>query len=168
MEGFHDILQSWQSFYATVAAVAATLTGLLFVSLSLNRERLRGSRAPEVVAMARWTFGDFLYVLMLALVFLVPHQLPFSLTVALLTLGFSRAVGLLREISGRAADSEASAQGQALLRQIGLPALASLGLIAVAVAAGRGNYNSIFGLVFVVAALLVTACWNAWVLLIEE
>ena len=41
MEIFQASIQSWQVFYATVAAVSATLTGLLFVSLSLNRDRLK-------------------------------------------------------------------------------------------------------------------------------
>lgn len=34
MNDFLNSLQSWQIFYATVAAASATLTGLLFVSLS--------------------------------------------------------------------------------------------------------------------------------------
>ncbi len=46
MEKFQASIQSWQVFYATVAAASATLTGLLFVSLSLNCERLKG-RTPE-------------------------------------------------------------------------------------------------------------------------
>ena len=36
-----------------------------------------------VIPAARRTFGDFLYVLMIGLVFLVPHQVPYSLSIAL-------------------------------------------------------------------------------------
>jgi hypothetical protein len=46
--------------------------------------------------------------------------------------------------------------------------VASLGLILVAVEIFRGDTNSIFGLVAVIAALLTTASWNAWLLLIQE
>jgi hypothetical protein len=59
MDEFLVSLQSWQILYATVAAASAALTGLLFVSLSLNRERLKGKRANKTKAMARQTFGDF-------------------------------------------------------------------------------------------------------------
>src|SRR5512136_3126671 len=97
MDNFHQSLQAWQVFYATVAAASATLTGLLFVSLSLNRDRLKGARAHITLGTARRTFGDFLYVLMIALVFIIPHQVPYSLAVALLALGLSRGAGLTRE-----------------------------------------------------------------------
>src|SRR5512136_127715 len=98
MDAFHQSLQAWQVFYATVAAASATLTGLLFVSLSLNRERLKGVRAQVTLATARRTFGDFLYVLMIALVFIIPHQVPYSLAIALLALGLSRGIGWMREV----------------------------------------------------------------------
>lgn len=45
MNSFHQILQSWGLFYANVAATSAILSGLLFVSLSLHRDRLKGNRA---------------------------------------------------------------------------------------------------------------------------
>ncbi len=87
MSEFSSSLLSWQLFFATVAAASATLTGLLFVSLSLNRERLTGQRAHLVLTSARRTFSDFLHVLMISVVFLVPHKIPLSLTVALLVFG---------------------------------------------------------------------------------
>jgi hypothetical protein len=59
MSSFVEGLESWQLFYATVGAAAAALTGLLFVSLSLNRERLRGKKAGQTRSIARKTFGDF-------------------------------------------------------------------------------------------------------------
>lgn len=167
MDNFLRSLQTWQVFYATVAAAAATLTGLLFVSLSLNRERLRGNRANTVLALARRTFGDFLYVLMIALVFLVPHQVPYSLTTALLVLGLSRGIGLLLEASRHRKARGVLRDIRLIIRDIGLPFIASLGLIIVAVLIAFEMTDAIYGLVGAVAALLVTACWNAWLLLVE-
>lgn len=168
MSQFTTSLQSWQIFFATVAAAAATLTGLLFVSLSLNRERLTGRQARLILASARLTFSDFLYVLMIALVFLIPHQVPLSLTVALLVLGLSRAIGLVQDYRRHWRKSRSKMNLGEILRELGLPAIASLGLIAVAIAAFFGITNSIYGLVGVIAALLLTACWRAWLLLVEE
>ncbi len=168
MDNFLRSLLTWQVFYATVAAATATLTGLLFVSLSLNRERLKGSRAHTVLALARRTFGDFLYVLMISLVFLVPHQVPYSLTTALIVLGLSRGIGLLLE-AGRHRKARRARRGfQLIIRDIGLPLLATLGLIVVAIFIAFERTNAIYWLVGVIAALLVTACWNAWLLLVEE
>ncbi len=168
MDDFHQILQNWQLFYATIAAASATLTGLLFVSLSLNRERLKGQRAKTVIATARRTFGDFLYVMMISITFLVPHLVPLSLTIALLVLGISRGAGLIREATPHARRSTQRLNSPILLRVFSLPLVATLGLILVALAFGAGIYAAAYLLVIVIAALLTRACWNAWLLLIEE
>jgi hypothetical protein len=168
MDSFHQSLEAWQLFYATIAAASATLTGLLFVSLSLNRERLKGERAKTVIATARRTFGDFLYVLMIAIIFIVPHQVPYSLTIALLVLGITRGIGLIREARQHMRKPSGRINAPIILRVISLPFIATLGLILVAIAVAFGFTISIYGLVIVIAALLVTACWNAWLLLIEE
>ncbi len=168
-ELFKQSLQNWQVFFTSVAAAAATLTGLLFVSLSLNRDRLKGDQAAKTLSIARITFGDFLYVLMIALVFLVPHPLPLSLTIALLVLGITSAIGIvIREIRFIRNASHRQLDVRSIVRRIGLPTLASLGLVVVAIEIDIGNYDAIFGLVGVIAALLVTACWNAWLLLLNE
>ena len=55
-----------------------------------------------------------------------------------------------------------------VIKEIGLPITASLCLIIVAIAISMGMTNAIYGLVAVIATLLITACWNAWLLLVEE
>ncbi len=168
MPTFQQVIQSWQIFYSTVAAAAATLTGLLFVSLSLNRDRLKGKAGRTTTDVARRTFGDFLYVIMLSLVFLVPHRLPLSLCVALLALGLSRAVGIVREIGRRRSARRNFEGGPELLREIGLPGIASLGIVIAALLIASAQYDILYVLVGVIAALLVSACWNAWTLLFLE
>jgi len=58
--------------------------------------------------------------------------------------------------------------GAIALRELGLPALACLGLLIVGVAVLRGDMIAIYGLVIVIAALLTTASWNAWLLLVPD
>lgn len=166
MSEFVENLQSWQVFYATLGAASATLSGLLFVSLSLNRERLKGKNAIKIKEIARRTFGDFLYILMISLVFIVPHTVPYSLAIALLVLGLSRGIGIIRETTQKTSNKK---RNMALvIKEIGLPLTASLGLIIVSIAVIFGLTNAVYALVIVVAALLITACWNAWLLLMEE
>jgi hypothetical protein len=169
MDLFQHSLQTWQVFFTSVATASATLTGLLFVSLSFNHEKLKGEHARLALAIARNTFGDFLFVLMIALVFLVPHTIPLSLTIALLVLGLASGSGLvIREVRSHHQASKKRLEPWLVLRRIGLPSIASIGLILVAIEIAMGNYSAIFGLVVVIAALLVTACWNAWLLLLED
>jgi hypothetical protein len=169
MEPFTVQLQGWEVFYSTVALASVTLVGLLFVSLTFYRESRKSRTDPRVLRLARGSFGDFLYVLMLALVFLVPHPAPVGLAVALLVLGASRSAGLLRAllrpVSGK---SRKLVPPSHALREIALPALASLILIGVAVEVWRGEMVALYGLVIVIAALLASASWNAWLILVEE
>ena len=167
MDLFTQQLHEWQIFYSTVALASSTLAGLLFVSLSLHSETFKRHKDSPKMRLARGSFGDFLYVLMLGLVFLVPHQAPFGLAIALFVLGVARGVGLTRQVMK--ARNKKSRKGPLLdmLREIALPAVASLGLIFIGVEVLRGDYLSIYGLVLVVAALLATASWNAWLILVE-
>ncbi len=167
MDAFTQQLREWQLFYATVATAAATLTGLLFVSLSLERGRGRGGMTGASLRMAQRSFGDFLYVIMLALVFLVPHKAPVGLAVALFVLGAARGLGLVRQARRRFPGREPHPGRFDRVREDALPGLACLGLLVVALEVLRGDFVAIYGLVLVVAALLTTASWNAWLLLVE-
>jgi hypothetical protein len=168
LDQFTAQLHEWQLFYSTVALASVTLAGLLFVSLSLHSESLKGRKDSLQMRLARGSFGDFLYVLMLGLVFLVPHQAPFGLAVALFVLGAARGLGLARQAVKTARNRSSGEPAATVLRELALPALASLGLIVIGAEVLLGNYLSIYGLVLVVAALLATASWNAWLILVEE
>lgn len=76
----------WQTFYAVIAGAAATLTGLLFVGMSLNLRTILGTPAHR--ARARETFGGLLSLLVLSLLVLIPDQ-------SALALGCELAIGAL-------------------------------------------------------------------------
>jgi hypothetical protein len=168
VETFTAQLREWQLFYSTVALASVTLAGLLFVSLSLHHEVIKGDRDGRMLRLARGSFGDFLYLLMLGLVFLVPHQVPLGLAVALFVLGAARGLGILRQLRHAAGALAGERKPGSALREIALPGLASLGLIVVGLAILGGNMLALYGLVLVIAALLATASWNAWLILVEE
>jgi hypothetical protein len=65
-------MQAWFNFYAVIGAAAATLTGLLFVALSMNAV-VALSRGPEGSRrLAEQAFENYLAVLMVALLALYP------------------------------------------------------------------------------------------------
>jgi hypothetical protein len=167
MNDFLKSLQDWQLFYSTVAASSATLTGLLFVSLSLNWKKFNDKEHINYLLKARNTFSNFLYILMIAFVFLVPHQVPYSLTVSLVVLGLSRVIGLIRSIINNRKSDKNRGDKQIIIREVLLPLIASAGLVLVGIEVLLGNFNFIYWLVGVIAALLISACWNAWLLLVE-
>ena len=53
MNGFGQLVQEWQVFYATIATASATLIGLLFVAMSLNL----GSGRRVLRIVAAWSRG---------------------------------------------------------------------------------------------------------------
>jgi hypothetical protein len=168
LDTFAETLRDWQIFYSTVALASVTLTGLLFVSLSLRQDVIKGRRDSSLLRLARGSFADFLYLLMLGLVFLVPQQVPIGLAVALFALGAARGIGLVRQAFLLVRASPWQAGAAAVLREIALPLLASLGLLAVGIEVLRGEMVAMYALVLVVAALLTTASWNAWLILAKS
>src|SRR5580698_10174066 len=67
-----DTMNAWHEFYDVVAGVAATLLGLLFVSVSLNAEAILGSGNKHSKRLAEQAFQNYLGVLVIALLVLIP------------------------------------------------------------------------------------------------
>jgi hypothetical protein len=164
-------LSAWNAFYSAVASASATLVGLLFVSLSINRKRITSATEPELLLLARRSCGDLLYVLLISLVILVPNQHTYGLGVALLTLGVTRGCELLGELIGqtrRGAVNVSRPPAPQILRVFGLPLLSSVGLVIVSLGIYFDYPAALYLLVPVIAALIGRASWNAWLLLVLE
>jgi len=168
MTPFAELLKSWEAFYLAVATAAATLTGLLFVALSVNLQLLRGPDGPHHRDTAGRTFGDFLFTLMLSLIFLIPNQEPIGFAIALFTLGIARGAALVCQALRARRAASGPSRGPTVVRDYALPMLASVGLVFAAVRILSGHYGVVMLLVGVVSALLVTACLNAWSLLLQQ
>lgn len=85
-------MNDWQTAYSTVAEVAATLTGLLFVSVSVKLTPASDETRHWMLFIAKRSFLDFLTVLAIALLFLVPAVSSAVMGWAILWLGVLRAV----------------------------------------------------------------------------
>jgi modulator of FtsH protease len=160
-------LQEWQVFYATVAAACATLTGLLFVALSINVDILNRAENVELMWLARQTFGEFLFVLMIALLFLIPHRISLSLGVSLLALGIAWTFSTGKSASDSFRKSKAKPTLAIFLRRFGLSLAGALGIVAVSIAMLLEWMDALYFLVFMLAALLASASRNAWHLLVR-
>ena len=168
MRSFTEVLRDWQMFYATVATACATLTGLLFVALTLNTDILRRSENARLLDVARQAFSEFILVLMVALVFLVPHQTPVGLGVALIALSSFYALAsasyLKRALGGR----RQGKAGRVFTRGATLSVVGYTGVLAVGIAVLLHWWAAFYVLVFMLAAALAGASRYAWFLLTQR
>ena len=77
-------MQGWASFYETLGGAAAALLGLLFVSVSVRAEQILGAKHSHARRIAEQAFHNYLAVLMVSLVSLMPNVGTISLGFTLL------------------------------------------------------------------------------------
>ena len=159
-------LERWHDFFLLAGTAAATLLGLLFVSVSLKTEIImRGSRT-HLRAMAMSAFDSLLLATVLSLIALAPFSRPRLLGVMLLAVGIVWGVRTLLHVIA-ASRGDASLEARALRRRLVLPVAACA---FIAWSGGEwfaGQRNA--GLLLFAATLwlLITAVRSAWHLLSE-
>jgi hypothetical protein len=151
----------WLTAYSTVAEVAATLTGLLFVSVSVKLTAVSDEMRHWMLFISKRSFRDFVTVLAIALLFLVP-------TVSSYTMGWGvLAVGILRvawHISHRREHRKLTSPDKDIRAYV-LSMVATAVLLIAGIAtlltwshAAKLTYAAVM-------LLLFDACQNAWRLL---
>ena len=87
-EDFAAVIESWQPFYNLAGAAAFTLAGLVFVAVSLNigRVSLAGEQG-DLMQFARGTLTNFLVLMLISIIFMIPSQSPHGTGIPLLFLG---------------------------------------------------------------------------------
>jgi hypothetical protein len=167
MGTFTETLASWHDFYVMVGTAAATLMGLLFLSLSLNSHLITGDENAKARLMAAQTFSNFLSVLMFAVLFLIPDPGRWGLGVPLAFIGSAGLYGAIkRSVTARRADTRTS--GSLRVARHGLAsALCYLALIVVAVTVLLGHTDGLYWLIPVMLVLIAEASRGAWKLLMQ-
>src|SRR3984957_16951181 len=112
-------MQAWFNFYAVIGAVAATLTGLLFVALSMNAAAVL-SRGPQGSRrLAEQAFENYLAVLMVSLLALFPDTTLISFgRIALLVTATWTVWGVVRLYQGAAEASVHETRAVAIRRHV--------------------------------------------------
>jgi hypothetical protein len=167
MDTFAQAVEGWHDFYLMIGTAAATLVGLLFVSLSLNVDVITRPENADLRVLATQTFTSFLNVVMLAVLFLIPHQVPQGLGLPLLGVGgygLYETVG--RFLKTRRARSHAWGVG-GVARRFAVPSLCFVALLIIAVSVLLGRTGGLYWLVPVMIMLVVAASRNAWDLLLR-
>ena len=161
---FAQRIAEWQVFYSALAGVSATLAGLLFVSLSLNIDRLVDRRFAATRELAFHAFTNFLYLVLFALLFLIPRQKPIGVGVPLLVLA---SMAFVQTWTARRRARAAGERAPERMRLYRLSLIVYGALIFGGLLALRGAVLVLHLLVGLMIWLLAWAARLAWDLLIS-
>lgn len=167
MDPFALAIEGWHDFYIMIGTAAATLVGLLFVSLSLNVDVITHKENTDLRLLASQTFSSFISALMFAVLFLIPQQVPLGLGLPLLGIG---GYGLYHTLSQfqETRREQARQWGRSVVaRRFALPLLCFAALVIIAVSVLLGGIDGLYWLVPVMILLILAASRNAWDLLLQ-
>jgi len=165
---FSAVAGTWHDFYLTAGAASATLIGLLFVGLSINLDEFTSERGADLRLLAEQAFANFIFVLLIALFVLVPNQDASSLTVELAIIGIVGALRMVRRVRAFRRRQENPFGGWVyVVRRLGLPGAASIGLVGVGLLMLTDTISAFFWLLGIVLVYLMSAADTTWDLLIE-
>jgi hypothetical protein len=167
MDTFAQAVEGWHDFYIMVGTAAATLVGLLFVSLSLNADAMTRPENADLRVLATQAFTGFPNLVIFAILFLIPDQGPRGLGLPLLGV---TAYGLYETIARfRKTHHERPHfwhKGSIGLRLV-IPMFGFVTLLIVAVSVLLGQAGGLYWLEPVMILLVVGASSNAWDLLLR-
>lgn len=166
---FAEGVARWRDFYALAGSAAAGLVGLLFVSVSLHLETIVRSGRGAVRVLSEQTLTSFIYVLLIALFFMVPAQNPAGLGLPLLVMGLFGCWRTLQTFMGfrRSADEPGRVLRSGYVwRRFAYPAVSHLGLTLVSLLTLRGHPRALGWVLVVTLFLLVSATLSSWDLML--
>lgn len=159
-----ELTSDWNTLLAVQAGAAATLTGLVFVAVSLNSARIL--TFPGLSGRAGESILQFLEVFFISTVALIPGQSATILAVELLSIGvifwlaqFILQINYLRSRSGH--------PWSWFLYRVILSQFATVPFCIAGIASLLGNCGAFYWLVPGFLFSFVAAMMSAWVLLVE-
>ncbi len=153
----------WENFFVAEAGASAALSGLLFVAVSINLARILS--LPTLPSRAGRALLLLLAVLFVATLGLVPGQPRVALAGELLGVGaVVWGAALLVELRSPANPHITRLQR---IMTVALVQLATLPLLAAGVSLAVGAGGGLYWLVPFTMFAVMTAVFDAWVLLVE-
>jgi hypothetical protein len=158
-------MTEWKDFWVTVGGSAAALTGLIFVGVSISLQKILSN--PQLPSRAIQSLILLLTVLVIAILNLIPRQLPFFIGSEVLFIGIIVWVVTLRsdlkvlpKITG--AEKKYIRQNILLTQLAVMPYIIS-GIVILLKGTDYGFYCLAPGIIL----CFIKAVLDAWVLLVE-
>src|SRR5215467_1186385 len=150
---FSQAIERWHDFYLLAGGASATLIGLLFIAASLHPEIFSDQTASRARLAATQALTNFFVVLTVALVFLVPDQIPQAggITLSLLALiGLTRLGSIaIQQLRGKAPVGKSSL----LIYYYALPLAYNVSMLYVALRLWSGNSDGMGWLAWVIISI---------------
>jgi hypothetical protein len=108
------VAQDWSNFATVVGSASGALTGLLFVAVSLNRDRIAGHLALR--SLAGQTLVLFMLPLLLSFLLVLPGASATALGTAMVALAI--VVGVVFVLIGRAKDAAGPGEQERLAQLV--------------------------------------------------
>jgi hypothetical protein len=162
-------MDEWHDFFLALAGAAGVLTGLVFVGVSINLEKIMSEPSFGLPGRAAEALILLVAVLTVSSLLLVPGQGALLvgaevLAIGLATWGWVVAIQLLRLRSWRAMGSDLR---RAFVLRVALGQVATLPFVAAGIAVLAGGLGGLYWLVAGTVFSVLVALFDAWVLLIE-
>lgn len=157
-------MQTWSGFYGVLAASAATLLGLLFVSVSIDVASRLGAARSSSRRIAEQAFHNYVTVVLVSLVSLIPDIESSTLGIVSVALTATEAILVLVRIRQLWQDGRSRLQ---LLRRQGSSLLGFILLLfsSVEMVLGDRHHFNLFAASLIV--LLASATMISWELLVH-
>jgi hypothetical protein len=163
---FQELIKEWETFYLMVGTAAVTLIGLLFVAISIHIENFHRKTSTELHHFATLTFNCFFYVLLMAILFLVPRLSPLALGIPLLLLSGLGIANMLIQKT-RIKKLQTKRQNGQIANRFNVPIACLAGLLIISIGTLFQIALSLYGMLLVIIFLLASASQNAWALLVQ-
>jgi hypothetical protein len=157
------VAQDWSNFAVITGSAAGALTGLLFVAVSLNRERI--VRHPPLRGQAGQTLVLFMLPLLLSVLLVIPGSPTAALGTGLIVLAAVAAVVLTLIGRGKKPVGEGSEDRLARLLDRASPNLIVLVFILVAGCLQLAGDDGLYWVAASSVLSLVGGVINAWLFL---
>ncbi|KID58491.1 hypothetical protein N473_24130 [Pseudoalteromonas luteoviolacea CPMOR-1] len=164
MVDFNSVIETWHDFYSVLSQVSATFAGLLFVSLSLRHELLNHPEFVRVKRLAQHTFKAFLFLVIFALIFIIPKAGLLGTTIPLFLVALYAFVitarGLQIELKDKC-DYAVQVSGASKIYLLSMLTYLMFGIVAVLLFLGIDKaLYLVVGLVIWTLALVTTSSWK--------
>jgi len=159
-------IHDWRHFGEVAGAASGALIGLLFVAVSLNRDRI--AQHPVLHPSAFQTLTLFMLPLLVAIVLVTPQQASWVLGIEIITLGVLQ--GLILALTQRWKRKASNELHSRLARLLDYSPNLAITLLVLAAGATlvAGHVGGLYLLVLAVALALISGVANAWLFLIED
>jgi hypothetical protein len=164
MNDISQLAPTWQTFYLLTGTAATTLMGLLFVAMSLHTDRVGRHGPSSLQTFGALTFNCYFYVLLVAIIFVIPGQSPLGLGLPHIALGLLALLGAALQ-RRRASMFPVAPQKRPLPTRFTIPLIALAGLVLLGLGIAFDFAPALYGVVVVMILLLGPASQNAWALL---